>query len=119
MKRYEKLEERKLADYKAWYCPDTDKFTQFSTNMLHSENIGMPEEKALEKGYIRVYAHNGIMGIESYNIPNDRVFNSLKYKLIDNTKIPKIKVVIWDTNKNNQFFTFKNVSFFYADSIKK
>jgi hypothetical protein len=107
-------------DYKAWFSPHNNKFYQFNVSDLHDDYsydlFNMSTDEALKKGYIRIYSHYRELNIESSTIPDERIFNSLKYALEDNTKIPFIKSVNWDVD-NDYLYRFRNQSFFYSDSI--
>lgn len=122
MNRYKKLKEKKQTEYKAWYHPRSDWWSQFSTNSIHSEVIKMSEEEALKKGYIRIYIYKSIINISSYNIPSDRVFSSVKYKLVENTYFSGIKRIIWDIVKNGKYITsysFDTKTFLNIESINE
>lgn len=120
MERYRTLKEKRLNTFKAWYNPSSDWFYQFSDIELHNEisreQLHMTSEETLRKGYIRVYAYNKTLNIESKNTPRDIEFNSVKFKLEQNTFPAHIKFVTWDTGKKVYFF--KRQSFFHAESIQ-
>jgi len=123
MKRYNKLYELKKLDYKAWYFEPTDQFRQFSTNLLHvdiaEEEFGWDEETALKNGAVRVTAFLGELGIESWKVPNDRLFRKVRDILEQNTLVPKITNTIWELGSSYTYYQFINARFFYsAKSIK-
>lgn len=110
-----------MLEWKSWYNPDSGYFFQFSTNDLHSEksleNLYMDEEEALKKGYYRIYVTKYEINIESYDIPNDREFNSTKFE-IEKKVYKKFNGTRWQVLIKPGYFFFPNQSFLFADSIK-
>jgi len=116
---FDKLNERRMPVYKAWYNPSTDNFIQFNTNRIHDEvaqeEFYASEQMALKRGYIRLYVGSEI-DIESKYIPTDREFAALQYQ-IEKNSFKKFNSVIWDTDKGGVFI-FPKQSFLFADSIQ-
>lgn len=121
MKRYKsKIKERRLQDFKAWYSLDSDWWYQFSSGLLHSETsleqLRMSEEKAIKKGYVRVYVYDNTINIQSKDIPDEREFFALRDRIERNIFPGKIRFTIWETSQRN--FYFRKQSFFFVDSIR-
>ncbi len=120
MKRYIPLQEIRRDSFKAWYHPQTNWYYQFSEYGLHSEVseevMDMDEYEAFKNGYIRVYAYERGLNIETINPPNIKAFKSLQ-KVLNNKTFPaNVKYTSWDTEKGR--YSFKNQAFFHAKSIK-
>ena len=109
-----------MRSYKAWYNPSTDYFRQFNTNTLHGEiayqELRMDETEAIQKGYYRIYCGHEL-NIDSWDIPDDREFNSIKYTIEANS-YKKFKGTRWSIYTKPGYIFFPNQSFLFADSIK-
>ena len=123
MKKYKplllKLDERRMPEYKAWLNPSSGKFIQFSTNGLHQEvsqeNFGLDESQAIKRGYYRIFCGHEL-DIDSYSIPTEREFQTVKYT-IDENSIKKFNGTRWNIVTQRGFIYFPKLSFLFANSI--
>ena len=122
MKRYKRFfKERRIASYKAWYNPSSNKLIQFNTNMIHSEiaeeQLMMNEVEAVKSGYYRIFVGHEV-NIDSYTTPTEREFQATKY-MIEENSYKKFSGTRWSIyNKNGRgFWFFPKLSFIFSDSL--
>ncbi len=120
MKRYISLIERRAKEWKGWYNPDSEYFRQFSTNDIHDmiarEELYMNEIDAIKNGYYRLYITKNEVNVDSWDMPSNREFNSVKYA-IDKNSYKKFDGTRWNTFTKSGYYWFPHQSFLFADSI--
>ena len=86
------------------------------------EEFGWDTHTALHQGAVRVYSHYGQLGIETWEVPNAKLFRKVRDILEKHTLVPKIEGTVWgigDETIMKGNYVFRHARFFYsAKSIR-